>query len=526
MKCGSLAVRDALTGALLVRDVHFRLEPGTCLGVVGESGSGKSLTCLALLGLAPPSLRVSGSVRFDGIDLLRAGRETVRGIRGKRIAMIVQQPMTAFDPLYSMGAQLLETLRATTPFFSEKESMGRIVAALEMMHIHNPLDVLKKYPYQLSGGMLQRCMIAVALLQRPDIIIADEPTTALDSMNQREVVAQFRWIREEFGTSLIFVSHDLGVVHQLAQEVLVMKDGVGVEYGGIGAVLRSTASLYPLSRGHEIHIVQSLREGDAVSVAYRETPLLEVRNVFKSYPVPGGFWKKKRQPILRGVNLTLSEGSSVGLIGESGEGKSTLGRLILGLEQPDSGQIILEGLPVKVWSKEHPGQMSVVFQDYTSSANPRFTVEELIREPLDILRLDTSCAIPELLERVGLPKTLRSRYPHELSGGQLQRVCIARAIATKPRFIVFDEAISSLDVSVQAQVLELLLELKGDMTYLFIAHDVQAVTYLCDRILFLHEGAIVESLEKKHLARASSVYAQRLLQSVIPFAPDANVTTI
>ena len=227
-----LTVRDSLTGALIVRDVHFCLEPGTCLGVVGESGSGKSLTCLALLGLAPPSLRVSGSVRFGGIDLLQAGRETVRGIRGKRIAMIVQQPMTAFDPLYSMGAQLLETLRATTSAFSEKESRGRIVEALEMMHIHNPLDVLKKYPYQLSGGMLQRCMIAVALLQRPDIIIADEPTTALDSMNQREVVAQFHWIRERFGSSLILVSHDLGVVRQLAQEVLVMKDGVGVEYGG------------------------------------------------------------------------------------------------------------------------------------------------------------------------------------------------------------------------------------------------------------------------------------------------------
>ena len=213
-----LTVRDALTGALIVRDVHFCLEPGTCLGVVGESGSGKSLTCLALLGLAPPSLR--------------AGRETVRGIRGKRIAMIVQQPMTAFDPLYSMGAQLLETLRATTSVFSEKESRGRIVETLEMMHIHNPSDMLKKYPYQLSGGMLQRCMIAVALLLRPDIIIADEPTTALDSMNQREVVAQFHWIRERFGTSLILVSHDLGVVRQLAQEVLVMKDGVGVEYGG------------------------------------------------------------------------------------------------------------------------------------------------------------------------------------------------------------------------------------------------------------------------------------------------------
>ena len=249
-----------------------------------------------------------------------------------------------------------------------------------------------------------------------------------------------------------------------------------------------------------------------MSVAHRETPLLEVRNVSKSYPVSGGFWRKKRQPVLRDVNLTLSEGSSVGLIGESGGGKSTLGRLILGLEQPDSGQLFLEGRPV--------------FQDYTSSANTRFTVEELIREPLDILRLDASCAIPELLERVGLPKALRNRYPHELSGGQLQRVCIARAIATKPRFIVFDEAVSSLDVSVQAQVLELLLELKGDMTYLFIAHDVQAVTYLCDHIMFLHEGTIAESLEREHLARASSGYAQRLLQSVIPFNPDACVATV
>jgi len=195
-----LTVRDSLTGALIVRDVHFCLEPGTCLGVVGESGSGKSLTCLALLGLAPPSLRVSGSVRFGGIDLLQAGRETVRGIRGKRIAMIVQQPMTAFDPLYSMGEQLLETLRATTSAFSEKESRGRIVEALEMMHIHNPLDVLKKYPYQLSGGMLQRCMIAVALLQRPDIIIADEPTTALDVTIQAQVLESGRLWHNSIGS--------------------------------------------------------------------------------------------------------------------------------------------------------------------------------------------------------------------------------------------------------------------------------------------------------------------------------------
>ncbi|MFR3459288.1 MAG: ATP-binding cassette domain-containing protein [Bilophila wadsworthia] len=222
-----LTVRDSLTGALIVRDVHFCLEPGTCLGVVGESGSGKSLTCLALLGLAPPSLRVSGSVRFGGIDLLQAGRETVRGIRGKRIAMIVQQPMTAFDPLYSMGAQLLETLRATTSAFSEKESRGRIVEALEMMHIHNPLDVLKKYPYQLSGGMLQRCMIAVALLQRPDIIMPmSHNALTMNQRSQAHSIDPGRSVQPDFG----FPS--LGVVRQLAQEVLVMKDGVGVEYGG------------------------------------------------------------------------------------------------------------------------------------------------------------------------------------------------------------------------------------------------------------------------------------------------------
>ena len=228
-----LTVRDSLTGALIVRDVHFCLEPGTCLGVVGESGSGKSLTCLALLGLAPPSLRVSGSVRFGGIDLLQAGRETVRGIRGKRIAMIVQQPMTAFDPLYSMGAQLLETLRATTSAFSEKESRGRIVEALEMMHIHNPLDVLKKYPYQLSGGMLQRCMIAVALLQRPDIIIADEPTTALDVTIQAQILDLLRTLRRELDLSYLFISHDLNVVYQLCDRVLVMKEGRIVEQGTV-----------------------------------------------------------------------------------------------------------------------------------------------------------------------------------------------------------------------------------------------------------------------------------------------------
>ena len=252
-----------------------------------------------------------------------------------------------------------------------------------------------------------------------------------------------------------------------------------------------------------------------MSVAHRETPLLEVRNVSKSYPVSGGFWRKKRQPVLRDVNLTLSEGSSVGLIGESGGGKSTLGRLILGLEQPDSGQVFLEGRPVQVWSKEHPGQMSVVFQDYTSSANPRFTVEELIREPLDILRLDASCAIPELLERVGLPEALRNRYPHELSGGQLQRVCIARAIATKPRFIVFDEAVSSLDVSVQAQVLELLLELKGDMTYLFIAHDLSVVRFISDRIAVISKGRIVELAEAEELfLHPLHPYTKALLSAV------------
>ncbi len=263
-----------------------------------------------------------------------------------------------------------------------------------------------------------------------------------------------------------------------------------------------------------------------MSIVHRKTPLLEVCHVCKSYPASGGFWRKKRQSILKDVNLSLSEGASVGLIGESGEGKSTLGRLILGLEQPDSGQILLEGQPVREWRKAHPGQLSVVFQDYTSSVNPRFTVRELVGEPLDILRLEGDRTVSELLGRVGLPETLLHRYPHELSGGQLQRVCIARAIATKPRFIVFDEAISSLDVSVQAQVLELLLELKGDMTYLFIAHDVQAVAYLCDHILFLHEGTIAESLERKHLATASSGYARRLLQSVVPFTPDACVATV
>ena len=241
-----LTVRDSLTGALIVRDVHFCLERGTCLGVVGESGSGKSLTCLALLGLAPPSLRVSGSVRFGGIDLLQAGRETVRGIRGKRIAMIVQQPMTAFDPLYSMGAQLLETLRATTSAFSEKESRGRIVEALEMMHIHNPLDVLKKYPYQLSGGMLQRCMIAVALLQRPDIIIADEPISALDMSIRAQVLNLLRHLQKERGITYLFIAHDLSVMRYISDRIAVIHKGDIVELADAEELV--THAIHPYTR--------------------------------------------------------------------------------------------------------------------------------------------------------------------------------------------------------------------------------------------------------------------------------------
>ena len=229
-----------------------------------------------------------------------------------------------------------------------------------------------------------------------------------------------------------------------------------------------------------------------MSVAHRETPLLEVRNVSKSYPVSGGFWRKKRQPVLRDVNLTLSEGSSVGLIGESGGGKSTLGRLILGLEQPDSGQLFLEGRSVQVWSKEHPGQMSVVFQDYTSSANPRFTVEELIREPLDILRLDASCAIPELLERVGLPKALRNRYPHELSGGQLQRVLLALALEPVPHILVLDEPLSGVDIEGEHQLLEMLDELRTeyDLSILLSTHDFATLGQFADKVILLNKRVL------------------------------------
>ena len=248
--------------------------------------------------------------------------------------------------------------------------------------------------------------------------------------------------------------------------------------------------------------------------------VVEFQHVFFHYP-------GSEKEVLRDCSFRIRKGEKVALVGENGAGKSTIVKLLCGLYSPVQGEILLMGKRADAYTpEERRCIMSVVFQDYTSSVNPRFTVRELVSEPLDILRLDGARTVSELLGRVGLPETLLHRYPHELSGGQLQRVCIARAIATNPRFIVFDEAISSLDVSVQAQVLELLLELKGDMTYLFIAHDIQAVTYLCDHILFLHEGTIAESLERQHLATASSGYAQRLLQSVIPFTPDACVATV
>lgn len=463
----------------LVDRVSFSVARGECLGILGESGSGKSMTCKALLGLLDDNFQVTGSSRFEGKPLLSQTPEQLRRLRGGKISMVLQNPMSCFDPLYRIGEQMAETLQEHTAL-KGRPLQKRMEDILRLMRIHDPADVLRKYPHQLSGGMLQRVMIGLAICMQPSLIIADEPTTAIDSISQYAIMQEFLRIKQRGEVSMIFISHDLGVLSLIADRLIVMHDGKAVESG---TAKENQKSLFG----------------------------------------------RERQQVLRGISLSLREGECLGIIGESGSGKSTLGRVLSGLLKPERGTVRINGLDLYARRSAREAaalhhSLSVVFQDYTSSANPRFRVEHIIGESLRALerstgqRVDRRARICELLEQVGLPAAFISRYPHELSGGQLQRVCIARALAIRPRIILLDEAISSLDASTQVQIMDLLIELRRDLglSYLFITHDLTSITYLCDRVVFIDAGTIVEQVDDiRCIAMIRNDYARNLLGSVM-----------
>ena len=472
-----------------VRDVSFHLDRGETLAILGESGSGKSVSASAIMNLIdmPPGRIAGGSIRFDGEDLLALSQEARRRINGRRIAMIFQDPLSHLNPVYTVGWQIAEALTSHgTPHDKAEAETLRLITRVG---IPVPEQALKKYPHEFSGGQRQRLMIAMALAMKPDLLIADEPTTALDVTVQAEVLALIEELKRETGMGVLIITHDLGVVAEIADRVVVMNAGEVVETGTTAQVYANPRHPYTRKLIGAAPGKGEMREAEATA-----EPILRVSGVKKSY---GAF------PALKGISFDLMAGETLAVVGESGSGKSTLARILLRLDEPDAGQALWHGRdlfklsPAELYKLRRDLQM--VFQDPTQSLNPRMTVYQLITEAWaihpDILPRDRwKARVAELLGQVGLRPEHAARYPHQFSGGQRQRIAIARALALEPKLIVCDEAVSALDVSVQAQVIALLDGLRREMglAFIFIAHDLPVVRDFADHVMVMQKGEVVE----------------------------------
>jgi peptide/nickel transport system ATP-binding protein len=549
-----------------VEDLSFRLEPGRTLGIVGESGSGKSVTSLSIMRLLASTARIeTGRISFLGRDLVGLPERQMQAIRGRDISMIFQEPMTSLNPVFTVGAQIMEAIRLHQKV-ARAQARERTIELLREVGITKPEQRVDSYPHQLSGGQKQRVMIAMALSCNPQLLIADEPTTALDVTIQAQILDILRKLRDERGMAIIFITHDLGVIAEIADDVLVMFQGKEVEYGrvleifsqpqhpytkgllacrprletkfrrlpmvddfmesvyedgdvriiekkmdasrlkllaecGRGRLLHPKSVLswlgHPWEEGHHAAGTQTVAEGTA--------PLLAVENLQVHFPVRRGIFGRTVEYIkaVDGISFNVYRGQTLGLVGESGCGKTTTGRAILRLIEPTGGRVVYDGSELGLLHgralRAIRGKMQIVFQDPYGSLNPRMTIESALVEPMLIQRIGRNRAerrerAAALLREVGLETRFLRRYPHEFSGGQRQRICIARALAAGPEFIICDESVSSLDVSVQAQVLNLFkdLEEKHGLTYIFISHDLSVVKFMADMMAVMHDGKIVE----------------------------------
>ena len=502
------------------KDMRYDVKAGEVLAIVGESGSGKSSSSMALLGLTPPNGRVSGSAKLGGRELIGIPEGRLRAIRGGDIAVIFQEPMTALNPVYTIGFQIAETLRAHLDL-SPDEAETRAVELLTMVEMPNPEGTVKKYPHQLSGGQRQRAMIAMAISCDPMLLIADEPTTALDVTVQAEILELLRNLRTRLNSAIILITHDMGVVADLADKVIVMKDGSIVESGSVTEIFAAPKHPYTqqlLASVPHLGVTDSVNVRDSSSAE----PLLRLENVAIEYP------KRGRVPAFRavdGMNLEVFPGEVVGLVGESGSGKTTIGRAAVGLLPIAEGSLTVQGEDFSKISssrlREVRRSIGIVFQDPGSSLNPRFPIGQSIGEPLLLSKTAKGDAldrrVEELLDQVELPRSFRNRYPHELSGGQRQRVGIARALALNPSLLVADEPTSALDVSVQARFLDLLQELQTRLKFacLFISHDLAVVDLLSHRIAVMSKGRLVEvGTSDEILRNPKDPYTQRLIAAV------------
>ncbi len=536
-----------------VRSIDFTIKPGEILGLVGESGSGKTITSLGVMGLLPPNAVVTGGeVLVDGVDMLKLAPGELRKVRGRHVSMIFQDPMASLDPIFTCGDQIVEAILLHEKI-GKAAARRKALELLEKVHIPDPARTMRSYPHELSGGQCQRVMIAMAVACKPRIIIADEPTTALDVTVQKQVLDLLRGLNEEVGAAILLITHDLGVIYEVADRVVVMYAGEKMEEATTRDLFAAPKSDYAkalidsmpaLGRKHgRLPVIERDTAGNVRSVrpeprvrptdagplpVYADSvPLLELRDLCKSYWVkPTPLSAPVEMRAVDNVSFAIAPRTTLGLVGESGCGKTTLSRAVMRLSALDSGQILFKGRDI---AKLSEGQMqpfrreiAMVFQNPYGSLNPRQNVADLVAAPMVIGGEGNSAerakSVAYLLEAVGLPKAAAGKYPHEFSGGQRQRIAVARALALKPSLVICDEAVSALDVSVQAQVLNLLkdLQVEFDLTYLFISHDLSVVEHISDTVAVMQKGRIVEYGPAEGIFAAPRDAYTRMLLDAVP----------
>ncbi|WP_159593642.1 ABC transporter ATP-binding protein [Chelativorans xinjiangense] len=517
----TIALPEGADRAFAVDGVNLQLFAGEILCIVGESGSGKSMAANAMMGLLPDLVRpVDGRIVYGKVDLLDKTEAELMDLRGRKLAMIFQEPMSALNPLMRVEDQIAEVYEAHR-LLSPKTRAARAVELLTEVGIPDPAKAAKAYPFQLSGGQRQRVMIAMALALEPEILIADEPTTALDVTTQAQILKLIRDLQRKRGMAVMFITHDFGVVAEIADRVAVMQLGKIVETGTADAVLDNPQHAYTRKL---IAAIPRLAAGQA-PVRKEKTPVLEVESLSKTYRTGGGLFSKPRVvEAVKDVSLQLAEGETLGIVGESGSGKSSVGRCLVRLMEPDQGTVRLAGRDMAHLKGERlraaRGSIQMIFQDPYASLNPRAKIGRIIAEgPMahGVARREAYERAARLLELVGLDVSAIDRYPHEFSGGQRQRVGIARALALEPRVIIADEAVSALDVSIQAQVLDLLADLKErlDLALIFITHDLRVAAQICDRIAVMHRGEFVETGPAHDIFnRPRNAYTRTLIEAI------------
>jgi peptide/nickel transport system ATP-binding protein len=531
-----------------VKGISFSVPRNATVALVGESGSGKSVSSLAVMGLLPLETTIidgASSIRFGGRELLTLPAGERRALCGKDIAMIFQEPMSSLNPVFTVGFQIGEVLRLHMGM-NRRQARARTLQLLEEVGIPDPARKIDAYPSQMSGGQQQRVMIAMAIACEPQLLIADEPTTALDVTIQKQIMELIARLQKKHRMAVLFITHDLGLVGEIADRVIVMRHGEVKEEGAAAEVLLRPRDPYTQALLHcrpsldarplrlpviDDYLSGRVRPGDALPQRVRadvldEVPLLDVRNLSKSFHVREGWFGKREFKAVKDVSFTLARGKTLGVVGESGSGKTTVGLTLLRLHRASGGSALFDGRDLVSMSardyQPYKRRIQIIFQNPYASLNPRFTVGQILLEPMRIHRIGANDAervdhAHYLLQRVGLPEQAFHRYPHEFSGGQRQRIAIARCLSMKPEILVCDESVSALDVSVQAQVLNLLQDLQDEykMSYIFISHDLSVVKYISDRVMVMHQGSVVEMADADELYRnPQHPYTQTLLAAI------------